>query len=305
MRPRSPLQAAARLGARPTDPTALVLTITAVAPAQPGNLIAYPAEAPYRCKLADFVAGQVVANTTVTPSTPGSGSTFALFDNSDGTTEMCPVVMSIGGYFRGSDARLPKASSTTSATSGQQAFVALHLHERLRSGRRRMLRERHSELAGAHAFPAGDGYRCPPLRLAQRRRHHPQSMCCRIACRAGIDSRRESRANGSAGAATTITLPATASLAGSANDDGLPSPPAHLTVGWSKVSGPGNVAFADTSAATTSASFTQPGAYVLRLSASDSVLTSTSDVAITVNAALTAQTSPDSRRVVHHLHAGR
>ena len=97
-----------------------------------------------------------------------------------------------------------------------------------------------------------------------------------------------------AGADRTVTLPATASLAGTASDDGRPSPPATMTFAWSKVSGPGTVTFANGSALSTTASFSSAGVYTLRLSASDSVLTSTDDVVVTVNAApnatgLTAQ----------------
>jgi len=97
----------------------------------------------------------------------------------------------------------------------------------------------------------------------------------------------------SAGADRTITLPATASLAGTASDDGQPAPPATMTFAWSKVSGPGTVTFANGSALGTTASFSSAGVYTLRLSASDSALTSTDDVVVTVNAAgatgLTAQ----------------
>jgi len=96
-----------------------------------------------------------------------------------------------------------------------------------------------------------------------------------------------------AGADRTITLPATTSLAGTATDDGLPSPPAAMTFAWSKVSGPGTVTFTNASALNTTASFSAAGTYTLRLSASDSALTSTDDVVVTVNAAsatgLTAQ----------------
>lgn len=86
-----------------------------------------------------------------------------------------------------------------------------------------------------------------------------------------------------AGADQTITLPAPANLQGSVTDDGLPS--AALNVTWSKISGPGNVVFADANAATTTATFDADGVYVLRLSASDTALTSSDDVQITVNPA--------------------
>jgi uncharacterized repeat protein (TIGR03806 family) len=88
-----------------------------------------------------------------------------------------------------------------------------------------------------------------------------------------------------AGADLAITLPASASLAGSAGDDGVPGP---LTVAWSLVSGPGTVAFADPAAAATTASFSAAGTYTLRLSASDGALTSSDDVAVTVAPAAAA-----------------
>jgi hypothetical protein len=87
-----------------------------------------------------------------------------------------------------------------------------------------------------------------------------------------------------AGADQTITLPSTASLSGTASDDGLPNPPGAITTTWSRVSGPGTVTFGNANALSTTATFSAAGAYVLRLTASDSVLTSTDDVAITVNA---------------------
>ena len=95
-----------------------------------------------------------------------------------------------------------------------------------------------------------------------------------------------------AGANQTLTLPATASLAGSATDDGLPNPPATLTYAWTKVSGPGTVTFASATSAATSATFSVAGSYVLRLTASDSALTGRSDVTISVNAAIPGNLAP-------------
>ncbi|MGE3507816.1 MAG: PA14 domain-containing protein, partial [Vicinamibacterales bacterium] len=88
----------------------------------------------------------------------------------------------------------------------------------------------------------------------------------------------------SAGADQTITLPAGATLNGSATDDGLPNPPASLTYAWSIVSAPGTVTFGTPSAATTAASFSAAGSYTLRLTVSDSALSATDDVVVTVNA---------------------
>jgi len=88
-----------------------------------------------------------------------------------------------------------------------------------------------------------------------------------------------------AGADQTITLPSTASLSGTVTDDGLPNPPAAVTTTWTKVSGPGTVTFANASARATTATFSAAGSYLLRLTASDSALSGSDDVAITVNAA--------------------
>lgn len=85
-----------------------------------------------------------------------------------------------------------------------------------------------------------------------------------------------------AGADQSVTLPATASLAGTVTDDGLPAPPA-LTTTWSTVTAPGTVTFGDANATSTSASFSAPGIYVLRLTASDGVFSTTDDVQVTVN----------------------
>ena len=90
----------------------------------------------------------------------------------------------------------------------------------------------------------------------------------------------------SAGPNRTVTLPASASLAGTASDDGLPGDT--LTSTWSKVSGPGTVTFGNARSPATTASFSAAGTYVLRLTASDGSLSSTDDVTVTVNAAPTA-----------------
>jgi len=86
-----------------------------------------------------------------------------------------------------------------------------------------------------------------------------------------------------AGPDQTITLPAAASLAGTATDDGLPNPPGKLTTTWSFVSGPGTVTFANTGALSTTATFSVKGTYVLRLTASDGALSTSDDIQIVVN----------------------
>ncbi len=86
----------------------------------------------------------------------------------------------------------------------------------------------------------------------------------------------------SAGSHQAVTLLTAASLTGTAIDDGLPLG-GTLTVTWSKVSGPGTVAFGKASALSTTAVFSAPGSYVLRLTATDGLLSSNADVTVVVN----------------------
>jgi hypothetical protein len=85
-----------------------------------------------------------------------------------------------------------------------------------------------------------------------------------------------------AGADQTVTLGASAALAGTVSDDGLPNPPGAVTLQWAVVSGPGTVTFTAPTSASTSASFGATGSYVLRLTASDSALSAGDDLTITV-----------------------
>src|ERR1700730_838939 len=89
-----------------------------------------------------------------------------------------------------------------------------------------------------------------------------------------------------AGPAQTITLPAAATLNGSATDDGFPNPPGALTYNWAMVTGPGVVTFANANAASTTATFSIAGSYTLRLTASDSALSGSADVVVTVGGPL-------------------
>ena len=95
-----------------------------------------------------------------------------------------------------------------------------------------------------------------------------------------------------AGAPQDITLPTFASLDGTVTDDGLPS--GTVTTTWSKVSGPGTVTFGNANAVDTSATFSQAGTYVLRLTATDGLLTRSDEVTITVNPPW-VETVPDIR----------
>jgi len=88
----------------------------------------------------------------------------------------------------------------------------------------------------------------------------------------------------SAGVDQTVTLPAVANLDGTVSDDGLPAPPA-LTTTWSMTSGPGAVTFGNASLVDTTATFSQAGTYVLRLTASDGVFSPFDELTVTVNPA--------------------
>ena len=89
-----------------------------------------------------------------------------------------------------------------------------------------------------------------------------------------------------AGPAPAIALSDPANLNGSATDDGFPNPPGALTYGWTAVSGPGTVTFADANAASTTATFSSAGSYTLRLTASDSALSGSADLPVLVGGPL-------------------
>jgi hypothetical protein len=75
---------------------------------------------------------------------------------------------------------------------------------------------------------------------------------------------------------TVASVSASAALSGSAS-------PATATVAWSMTSGPGTVTFAAPSAPVTTASFSAPGTYVVRLTASDAGVSAFAEATITVN----------------------
>jgi RHS repeat-associated protein len=84
-----------------------------------------------------------------------------------------------------------------------------------------------------------------------------------------------------AGEDQSVAAGITANLAGTVTDDGLPAG-SSVSAAWSKTSGPGDVIFADASAPATTASFSQPGSYVLRLTATDSALTASDEVTVVI-----------------------
>jgi uncharacterized protein YjiK len=99
-----------------------------------------------------------------------------------------------------------------------------------------------------------------------------------------------------AGPDQIITLPDSAILDGMVTDDGLPDPPGEVTTSWSMIDAPpgGVVDFDDASAVDTTASFSIPGVYVLRLTANDGGAPGVYDeVTITVNQAPIVEAGPD------------
>ena len=86
-------------------------------------------------------------------------------------------------------------------------------------------------------------------------------------------------------------MPNAVNLDGVVTDDGQPNPPGAVTAQWSKTSGPGTVTFADANAAATTATFSQSGTYVLRLTANDGNKTAYDDA--NVNVYSTDSRTPD------------
>jgi hypothetical protein len=86
-----------------------------------------------------------------------------------------------------------------------------------------------------------------------------------------------------AGLSLSITLPATADLAGSVSDDGLPAVPGVVTALWT-ATGPGTVTFSpNPNVLTPTASFSAAGLYTLTLTAGDGQLTASDLITVTVN----------------------
>jgi len=84
-----------------------------------------------------------------------------------------------------------------------------------------------------------------------------------------------------AGTAQAIVLPVNSvTLHGTVSDDGLIGP---LTMGWTKLSGPGTVTFGNAAAASTTATFSTNGTYVLQLTASDGLVSTSDHVTIVVD----------------------
>jgi hypothetical protein len=85
-----------------------------------------------------------------------------------------------------------------------------------------------------------------------------------------------------AGADQTVFLSDTLQLAGTVTDDGWPNPPGLVTTIWQKHSGPGNVAFFDSTALNSKATFSDAGIYILRVTANDGQYSISDDTKMTV-----------------------
>lgn len=82
---------------------------------------------------------------------------------------------------------------------------------------------------------------------------------------------------------TTVTLPSSARLVATVEDDGQPD--SNVVVTWSRVSGPGEVTFESPNAPVTEASFSEPGPYVLLLSANDGETITSQEVTVVASRA--------------------
>ena len=81
----------------PNGASALMLTLTAIAPTQVGNLVSYAVEGPSPLASAlNFKAAQIIANTTIVAITPGAADNLSIYNNSGGST---PLAVDVVGYF--------------------------------------------------------------------------------------------------------------------------------------------------------------------------------------------------------------
>jgi hypothetical protein len=85
-----------------------------------------------------------------------------------------------------------------------------------------------------------------------------------------------------AGSDQFIDVGQDAIVQGVASDDGNPDPPGAVTTVWSQREGPGTATFADETALQTTVSFSEPGVYVLRLTADDGQLSAFDEATIVV-----------------------
>jgi len=84
-----------------------------------------------------------------------------------------------------------------------------------------------------------------------------------------------------AGSASSTAVGTSLILSGSATDDGLPN--GTLNTSWSKLSGPGTVTFTNAASVNSAATFSASGSYTLQLSATDTALSASDTVVISVS----------------------
>ena len=154
-----------------------------------------------------------------------------------------------------------------------------------RDHRRRCSGPRHSATGSQVTFVVPDGVAAGPTEITAT---NPGGHTGRI--RFVVSGSANAPPAVNAGPDLSVTLPGTAALNGTVTDDGLP-PGSLLTIQWSKVSGPGTVTFGAVNSASTTASFSEAGTYVLRLAASDSESSVSDEVTIEVRAANRAPTA--------------
>lgn len=82
--------------------------------------------------------------------------------------------------------------------------------------------------------------------------------------------------------ADPVVWPGSTTVDGTVTDDLLPDPPGTLTTGWSVVTGPGTVTFGDSTSVATTATFSTPGVYELRLTADDGSASTSDTVTLAV-----------------------
>ena len=95
-----------------------------------------------------------------------------------------------------------------------------------------------------------------------------------------------------AGPDQTVIEGTTVTLAATATDDGLPTPPGAITTSWSQFSGNGLSQISNNTSPTSTVTFPSTGTYVLQWTADDSATISTDQVSITVLPASTPVPAP-------------
>ena len=88
----------------------------------------------------------------------------------------------------------------------------------------------------------------------------------------------------------TVVFPNIVNLNGTVTDDGLPN--GNFTTTWSKDSGSGTVTFGNKNQVDTTATFSEPGLYILQLTANDGILSSSDTIRVTVNTSTVVNKSP-------------